>query len=398
MNLSEYPVPANNNSFGWHYLPQPADSGLTLDVVRAELQQMQAEGAMWIKLLTAPGGDMGWQRGCARAGSDEMTFCEALDQDFGVVLRLYNSWAPPYLTPAVKANLLHHLQLAEGKTFYVEPSNEIDAEAKGSISDANARKVVQGIVDFHDWCWKNGSGQIIPVWPSFGYGGTAGRNWFELVHDMGRGDVLDNCAVAVHNYPKGDKLYKPWDADYLAGTPLTREEFEAMPWRWTERTLEQVNRKRAENAEMRAKLTTDDELMAAYASGWFTWKWTQLLLNRLGHTQTPMLLTETGLRVGEMADDEPRIDPLLHKERSIELIEDARTNPLIMGIFLWLRKGKLLAPIDYAWEDANCISPIWNRRWNKTMSAGEYAQIITPNQLPFIDWLKDNPIAPGGKA
>jgi hypothetical protein len=394
MKLSDYPVPEGNNAFGWHWLPQLADARPEAET-KAQLQRMRVGGAKWLKVLTSPGGDIGWERGCGRLGACELTLTLALDMGFGVVVRLYDDCHPPYLTPAVEANLKHLLELADGRPFYVEPANEIDAEWAGPIHDADARRIVSGIVDFVDWCWEYSDGQIIPVWPSFGYGGTGGRNWFQLVHDLGRGDVLDECAVAVHNYPKGDKLYAPWDTDYLAGTPISAEEFYAYPWRWDGRTLNWVNAKRAADARQRARLTTDEELMAAYASGWFTYKWALRELDQLGHTETPLLLTETGLRVGEMSDGEPRIDPQLHLERSLELIADARAQPRILGITLWEYSGKAFAPIDYVWEDACCISPMWDRRWNATMPEGEYRQIETPGQLPLIDALERNPIAEG---
>ena len=393
MKLTDYPVPAGNNAFGWHWLPQLADARPEAET-RVQLEAMRRGGATWIKLITSPGGDIAWERGCGRLGACEMTFCLALELGFGVVVRLFNSWRPPYWTGAVEANLGHLMALAEGKRFYVEAANEIDAEAGRPITLAEALDICRGIAEFVDEVWRVGQGQIIPVFPSFGYGGP-GYNWFQLCHDIGRGDILDKCAVAVHNYASANRLYEPWDPDFIAGTPVRDDEWDPYPWRWAGRTREQVDAKRRDNAARRALLTTDQELMDAYAAGWFTYKWALLQLDALGHTETPLLLTETGTRVGEMKEWEPRVDPALHAARTRGMANAARGERRILGSMHWLWIGKSFAPTDYTWEDQCCHSPIWDRQWNETMPAGEYAQIVTPGRLPIIDELEAAPVPPG---
>ena len=400
MKLSDYPVPTNNNGFGWHWFPALADVA-PLDKTVALLQRMQGTGAKWVKLITSPGGDIGWERGNINSGACEMTFCAALDLNMGVVVRLFNSWQPPYLTGAVKANLLHLCHLAGDKQFYVECGNEIDAEAAGPIDRVTAEAIVNSICDFIDWCREATNGQIIPVWPSFGYGGQ-GYNWFQIAHDLGQGACLDRCAVAVHNYASANRLFEPYDPVYIAGTPISQSEYDVYPWRFgvnvpgeNPRPLSDINAKRADNANKRAQLHTDQEIMAEFASGWYTYKWAMLQLNALGHTETPLMLTETGTRVGEMVDWEPRVDPLLHQQRTLDMISDIRQQPRIIMSSFWLFIGKMFVPIQPTWEDQCCISPTWDRKYNTTMPAGEYAQIKTPGQLPIIDELEAHPVTEG---
>ena len=394
MRLSEFPVPSDNNGFGWHGPPALADVA-PLDKTVALLQRMKGTGAQWVKLITSAGGDIGWERGNTNTGACEMTFCAALDLEFGVVVRIYNSWAPPYINPAIKANLTHLLHLAQGKPFYVECANEIDAEASHYIDDDMAEDIVTSICDFIDACWEIGQGQIIPVWPSFGYGKQT-RNWFQIAHKLGRGECLNKCGVGVHNYASANRLFEPWDPDYIAGTPLSQEEFDAFPWRFgigvvgeNPRLLADINAKRKENA---ANINS-----SAFSSGWYTYKWCLQQLDALGHTDTPLLLTETGTRVGEMVDWEPRIDPLLHMQRTLGMIADIRSQPHIIMSGFWLFIGKMFAPTQPTWEDQCCISPTWNRKYNATMPEGEYQQIKTPGQLPIIDELEAHPVL-GGKS
>jgi hypothetical protein len=389
MKLSDFPVPAGNNGFGWHWLPALSDVA-PLDKTVALLKRMQGTGAKWVKLITSSGGDIGWERGATNTGACEMTFCAALDLGFGVVVRIFNSWAPSYITPAIRANLAHLLRLAQGKTFYVECANEIDAEATHYIDDDIAAAIVSSICDFIDACWEIGGGQIIPVWPAFGYGKRT-RNWFQIAHDLGRGDCLNRCAIAVHNYASANRLFEPWDPDYIAGTPLSQAEYDAYPWRFgigvvgqNPRPLAAINAKRRENADHISE--------SEFASGWYTYRWSLQQLDALGHTDAPLLLTETGTRVGEMVDWEPRIDPLLHQERTRGMIADIRQQPRILMSAFWLFIGKTFAPTQPTWEDQCGISPIWDRRYNATMPAGEYAQIKTPAQLPIIDDLEANPV------
>jgi hypothetical protein len=392
VKLNEFPVPDRNNGFGWHYMPALADVA-PLDKTIALLQRMQGTGAKWVKLITSPGGDIGWEWGNTNSGACEMTFCAALDLGLGVVVRLFNSWSPPYLTEAAKANLLHLCHLAGDDLFYVECANEIDAEAAGPIDDTMARAIVASICDFIDWCWAETYGQIIPIWPSFGYGKRT-RNWFQIAHDLGRGECLNKCAVAVHNYASANRLFEPWDLDYIAGTPLTQAEYDASPWRYgvnvigeNPRLLTDINAKRKWNAEH----INESE----FASGWYTYKWCLQQLGALGHTETPLMLTETGTRVGEMVDWEPRIDPLLHQERTLGMIADIRSQPRIIMSAFWLFIGKTFVPIQPTWEDQCCISPTWDRKYNATMPEGEYQQIKTPGQLPIIDELEARPVAEG---
>jgi hypothetical protein len=393
LKLSDFPVPAGNNGFGWHGPPALADVA-PLDKTVALLKRMQGTGAKWVKLITSPGGDIGWERGATNTGACELTFCAALDLGMGVAVRIFNSWAPSYITPAIRANLAHLLHLAQGKPFYVECANEIDAEATHYIDDDIAEAIVSSICDFIDACWEIGGGQIIPVWPAFGYGKRT-RNWFQIAHDLGRGDCLNRCAVAVHNYASANRLFEPWDPDYIAGTPLSQVEYDACPWRFgigvvgeNPRPLAAINTKRRDNA---AHISASE-----FASGWYTYRWCLQQLDALGHADTPLMLTETGTRVGEMVDWEPRIDPLLHQERTRGMIADIRQQPRLLMSAFWLFIGKMFAPTQPTWEDQCCISPIWDRRYNATMPAGEYAQIKTPGQLPIIDDLEANPV-PAGK-
>ena len=90
MNLTDYPVPANNNKFGFHLFPFTQDLQDRDEAThRWPLEQTLAMGGQWVCMLTSPGGNKNWVPGTP--GACEWSF--ELSNQLGLwnIVRIYKS-------------------------------------------------------------------------------------------------------------------------------------------------------------------------------------------------------------------------------------------------------------------------------------------------------------------
>ncbi|GAH36699.1 unnamed protein product, partial [marine sediment metagenome] len=200
----------------------------------------------------------------------------------------------------------------------------------------DARECCVGIGQAIDKTWEKFNGMVIPSFLSVGYGGQ-GYNFFEIMHEVGYGDRLNDCWVPVHPYAGGWESLWPWCAR-LAGpilyTPETYAQYSRWQWKLDapdKRTLEMVNQNLIIAHNERVLLETTEDLMGAYAYGFFTYLWAKYQLHELGHTETPLLFPEWGTRVGEDVVVGPKIDVDLHYERTVEQIKLMKADPYVLG-------------------------------------------------------------------
>lgn len=398
MRLQDYPVPANNNKFGYHLFPFPQDlDGRDKAAHLWPLEQTIAQGGQWVCMLSSPGGDTNWPGNTP--GSCEWSF--ELSNDLGLwnIVRIYTSSNPPYWHDAVHKNLEQLVDIASGRPFYIKFNNEIDAEW-GASNDGHAmtledaRRCCVAIGEAIDRTWDYFGGLVIPSFLSVGYGGQ-GYNFFELMHEVGMGDRLDRCWIPVHPYAGGWESLWPWSKTLLEPvlyTPETYAQFSRWQWKLDapdKRTLEMVNENLMIAHQERMTLHTTEDLLGAYAYGFYTYLWALYQLDQLGHTETPLLFPEWGTRVGEDVVVGPKVDIDLHYQRTVEQIRLMRLARRVLGGANWTLDTR--GGVQPNWKDQGINCEIWDPSI-VDMEPDLEVQIITPGRLRLADELLANPV------
>jgi len=401
MLLSEFPVPKNNNSFGFHHFPwQCMDiKDKSYSWHYDHLKDMKDMGATWLSMISSPGGDGGYTPG--NPACSELTFEISNDLEMGNIVRTYNSGVPPYFTYDVEVLLNRLVDIASGVPFYVKFNNEIDAEWKSAtghhITYEEAKMCCHSIANAIDHTWDLYNGLVIPSFLNVGYGGS-GFNFFAIMHEIGKGDYLDRCWIPGHPYNGAWLKDWPWNETLLNPILLTREEYESYEdYAWSKgtgavQTLEFVNEARQQSHNQRMGLITTQDLIDTYAYGFFTYKWMLYMLDELGHTEAPVLFPEWGTRVGETVPGLPAISPQRHMDYTLWMIKQMMLNPRILGGGTWFYNGY---GTQTNWLDQAWIGPVWDIENHQNMPESWKTEIKTWGQLPIIDELRENPVALG---
>lgn len=403
MSVPQFPV-KTKNSFGMHWIALQCADIQNKEWLYTQMAQMRSWGCNWLKLITTPGGDEGWQ--FKPLGCTEWAFKAALESGIQPTLRIYAATSPPYDTPERRVMLRRFVDIAKSVIeknpdayqdcdylFACEPANEIDVETETSGAKPTAIQAATGFVRFANFAKSIG---VYPLIPSVGYGGP-GENYLAAYHDIGEGHILDDCGIAAHPYAGAFPITPLWPYHpiLLDGTPVTQEEWDSYhPWCWdigtaNPRHRELVNQWREDDANLRAHLTTMDQLYSVYNYGWFTIEWLKWRAQQLGHTNLDIWLTENGLHVGAMYGTLPRIDPKLHAERTLEQLDYANHDPQIRCTAEWILCNMLCSGNTPNWEDQ-----AWHSHWvDPSIVTLPWAeQIIEPKWLPIKNILELNPI------
>lgn len=385
-----FPTPKNNNKFGMHWLALQCSDTDRPDLeqwTREKMRLQKSWGAQWIKLISSPGGDTAWKpygRGCS-----ELSFAIAVEEGLWPIVRIYRGANGPYWTEEVEKNLRNLIKLNNGNPFYCEPANEVDlaAEWGGKIPKNAGEIICKATADFAVGCLNIG---VVPLFPSVGYGGP-GENYFETFHRVADPSLLDNMGIAVHNYAGALPIDWIRNDILIKGTPITQEEYNSYnKWCWdvgtpVYRSIEYVNKRRKEDAETFSKTGP-----SVWNYGFWTYEFCLQQLDALGHTKTPLILTEFGTRVGEMYDTLPRIDPNLHKTRTLDIIEACKKEERILGTSHWLIANQAWAGNSNNWEDQAWYSATLDPKVIPNLPWEE--EIKTPGQLPVVDHLTLYPV------
>ena len=398
LKLTNYPVPSNNTKFGFHWYPfECADiSWESYQWHREKIENMKSMGASWISIISSPGGSEGYIAG--QPGCSELTFEIACDVGLMPIVRIFNSGTPPYWTEAVSVLCDRLVAISNGQPFYLKLNNEIDAEwlsATGrNMTSEDAISCCTSIGQAIDAVWDRYNGKVIPSFLNVGYGGQ-GYNFFQIMHEIRMGDRLDRCWVPVHPYNGAWEIDWPWSTILLEPQLLTQTEYDAYgDYAWSKgtaavQTLEFVNQKRQAAHDQRMKLTTMNDLLHAYAYGFFTYRWAQYMLDELGHTETPLLFPEWGTRVGETVPGLPAVGPRRHMELTLAMIREMQSSTRILGGGMWFYDAH---GTSQNWFDQAMYSPVWDIQYHENMPAEWREEIKTWGQLPLIDYLLNNPI------
>ena len=194
----------------------------------------------------------------------------------------------------------------------------------------------------------------------------------------------------------------PWNPILLEPILMTQQEYDSHDpsWHWhadrADRcTLEMVNAARIAAHEARMRMTTTEDLIAAYAYGWFTWQWCYHDLVASGHPDVQMIATEWGTRAGEKCDLLPVVDFEMVKDRSIACVLDAQQHPQILSLpGLWHLDG---AGCQQNWRDQGLFDAMYDPATYKDTRMPElwktsdhHAGTTTvgrlPRSAPDYDW------------
>lgn len=301
MDLRDYPRPKNDTGIGVHWnagFPAAIGLGQIRDVWLPELIAM---GVKWVKIARHDGG---------------MAFVELLlKNDIMPIVRLYRSRPNP--STLDQATLRGVKDYVASGVRYFEFNNEPDlgVEWQNSYVPPDALGIVarNAIVDMEALLALGGYPGIPALAP--------GAKW-DIVGEicqLGRRDLLrEPVWQAIHNYSLNHPLDYPYDAGNQQGAAYTREFYDRLAlekWdgdAWGGRSLEQVNRERADHANPGATAFDDPSCWRAYE------RYDKLIRDQIGRS-LPLLATENGYIVGERPDPRyPATTPQLHMAYTLE--------------------------------------------------------------------------------
>ncbi|HEY64671.1 MAG TPA: carboxypeptidase regulatory-like domain-containing protein [Caldilineae bacterium] len=365
MELHEYPRPKGDTGIGIHWSAgYPAAIGLGR--IRDEwIPELIAMGVKWVKIANHDGG---------------LEFAELLlEHDIMPIVRLYRPTPNPGTLGERELQFVEEY-VARGVRYF-EFNNEPDlgVEWVGGYVPPNALEIVarNAIIDMERILERGG----YPAIPAL----ATGSRWDIVgkIVELGRADLFQEPVwQAVHNYAVNHPPEYPDDPGNQQGAPYTREFYERIrseQWgrdAWNGRSLEEVNRLRAEHANPGDTIMDD-------ASCWRSYEFFDALVRRHIGRSIPVLATEGGWIVGEDADPRyPATTPRLHMAQTLEVCR------ALMGT------SKQLPPApDYFfcsafWLIGNYVLGHWAARWE---SQAWYSSRWPDGRLPIVDALKAEP-------
>ncbi len=301
MELFEYPRPANDTGIGIHWsagFPAAIGLGKIRDYWIPEMREM---GITWVKIANHDGA---------------LPLVELLlDQGFMPIVRIYRPAPNPGHLSADELAMVRDFIQAGAR--YIEFNNEPDLgiEWEDGQVPPNALDIVaeNAIIDMDAILELGG----MPAVPAV----ATGSKWDIVgkIVQKGRADLFDGPVwQAVHNYSVNHPLDYPYDSGNQEGAPYTREFYEAVKqerWdgsAWGGRSLEEINRIRAENSNPGDTIMED-------ASCWLAFQRFDALTRQHVGRSIPILSTENGYLVGENADPRyPATTPDLHMAQTLE--------------------------------------------------------------------------------
>ncbi len=365
MELYEYPRPKGDTGIGIHWSAgYPAVIGIER-IRRQWLPELIAMGVKWVKIANHDGG---------------LEFAELLlANDIMPIVRIYRPQPNPGTLGPRELQWVEDYVSIGVRYFEFNNEPELSVEWAGGYVPPNALEIVarNAIIDMERILERGG----YPAIPAL----ATGSRWDIVgkIVELGRADLFQGPVwQAVHNYSVNHPVDYPDDPGNQQGAPYTREFYDrlrAEPWGrdpWNGRTLEEVNRLRAENANPGATILDD-------ASCWRAYEFFDAMVRRHLGRSLPVLATEGGWIVGEDADPRyPATTPQLHMAQTLEvcrmLMGTSQRFPPAPDYFFcsafWLIGNYVLGHWAPAWEGQAWYSDRW------------------PNgRLPIVDALKEEP-------
>ncbi|NOZ29229.1 MAG: carboxypeptidase regulatory-like domain-containing protein [Chloroflexi bacterium] len=365
MELHEYPRPSGDTGIGIHWSAgYPAAIGLGR--IRDEwLPELIAMGVKWVKIANHDGG---------------LGFAELLlAHDIMPIVRIYRPEPNPGTLGERELRFVEEY-VARGVRYF-EFNNEPDlgVEWAGGYIPPNALEIVarNAIIDMERILERGG----YPAIPAL----ATGSRWDIVgkIVELGRVDILQGPVwQAVHNYAVNHPPEYPDDPGNQRGAPYTREFYEAIRaerWgrdAWNGRSLEEVNRLRAEHANPGDTIMDD-------ASCWRSYEFFDALVRRHLGRSLPVLATEGGWIVGEDADPRyPATTPRLHMEQTLEVCR------ALMGTSQRLPPAPDYFFCSAFWLIGNYVLGHWAAPWE---GQAWYSSRWPQGRLPIVDALKAEP-------
>ncbi len=359
MEIADFPRPPDDNGRGVHWSARVYHpTGRDLDFWIGELTAMHIK---WVKLLDDGDGS-------------SLELCQRLlDAGIMPVVRLFRERPNPGRIGGREISGLRKL-IGIGVRYF-ETNNEPDlpAEWKDNHKPANWLDiVVENFIYDADIVISEGG---LPAIPAMGPGGR--DNIVQRIVEAGRDDLLRKGAwLAIHNYTLNHPLDYPDDPVNQEGKPLTREEYERFPaWAWDNRSMEQINERRARDKNPGQTLAED----ANCFRGWE--RAGQMVLDAAGF-HIPVISTEGGPVVG-WGDDlrYPKVTPDQQAEWQLAITrflqEDAPE--WYFTCCTWLLASRPLGDWNPTWDQMSWYTDAWNERFGLA------------GQLPIVQALKDLP-------
>ncbi|HEY64121.1 MAG TPA: carboxypeptidase regulatory-like domain-containing protein [Caldilineae bacterium] len=358
MRIEDFPRPKDDNGRGVHWSASVYHpSGSDLDFWIGELQAMKIK---WVKLLDDGGGS-------------SLELCERLlDADIMPIVRLYREKPNPGHIGGREIETIRRL-VAIGVRYF-ETNNEPDLPAEWStrMPENWLEIVIDNFIYDADRVLDLGGYLALPA-----MGPGSKDNPIEMVLRKGRGDLFENgCWVAIHNYTLNHPLDYPDDEVNQLGIPLTQEEYDRFgPWAWDYRSIEEINRLRAERKNPGATVYDDPNCFRGYL-------WTARMIRETLGFMVPIISTEGGPVVG-WGDDKryPKVIPEQHAEWQVEICRfmQEEAPDYYFTCCTWLLASSALGDPNPTWDQMSWYTHAWDERFGLN------------GQLPVVQALKELP-------
>lgn len=359
MQIADFPRPPEDNGRGVHWSARIYHpSGRDLDFWIQELTAMHMK---WVKLLDDGDGS-------------SLELCQRLlDAGIMPVVRLFRERPNPGRMGGREVSGLRKL-IAVGVRYF-ETNNEPDLPAEWENNHKPPDWLAIVTRNFiYEADIVLGEGGLLAI-PAMGPGGK--DNLVTRIVDAGREDLLRNGVwMAIHNYTLNHPLDYPDDPVNQEGRPLTREEYERFPaWAWDNRSMEQIN-------ERRARDKNPGQTLAEDAACFRAWELTgQMIYDTLGY-HIPIISTEGGPVVG-WGDDlrYPKVVPEQQAEWQLAITRffQEEAPEWYFTCCTWLLASRPLGDFNPTWEQMSWYTDAWNERFGLA------------GQLPIVQALKDLP-------
>lgn len=384
MELHEYPRPANDTGIGIHWSVGYASAIGLARIREFWLPELKAMGVKWVKIYN-------------HEGAQE--FAELLlAEGFMPVMRIYRASPNPGRLGVKEMVQIDAFLRLGVRYFEFNSEPDQDAEWKGGRVPANGIDlVVENTVANLELILERGGMPGIPA--------VSNGNRWDLVGKIiayGRKDLFAGPVwQAIHNYSRNRPLDYPYDIGNQEGAAYTHRFYQVVAdenWgdnAWRGRTLDEVNRLRADRANPGATINEDSASWLAYEF------FDARLRSHLGRS-LPILSTENGYLVGEDTDARyPATTPDLHMAQTLEACRimmgtSQRFKPAPDYYFctaFWLLGNEKLGSTSTWWENhawysdrwpGGSLPVVWSlkaepktaRHWQSGGTAGELIKLV----------------------
>ena len=367
--IADFPRPPDDNGRGVHWSARVYHP--TGDDLRNWMQELQALQIKWVKLLDDGGGS-------------SIELCQALiDNGIMPVVRLYRARPNPGHIGGREIDTIK--RLTQAGVYYIETNNEPDLPAEwqgGSKPENWLDIVVDNYIYDADVVISEGG---LPALPAMGPGSS--QNPLKMIVERGRRDIFENGGwMAIHNYTLNHPLDYPDDAVNQEGKPLTQADYDRYQrwqyshltpeeaeekgvdfadyykyqrWAWDGRSLEQLNKRRAQDKNPGDTIEDDHNCFRAWEVRG------QIIHDALGY-YVPVISTEGGPVVG-WGDDlrYAKLNPETHAQWQMEIFRFMQDEApeWYFSCCTWLLASKPLGDFNPTWDQMSWYTDAWNEQF-----------------------------------